>query len=111
LRHARGDDDGAITHLHRLWRAGVYGAALPLADLLARAGRYDELAELAAADCIEASLYLLTTEEALAWREAKAAKQELDPLRAQSLRPYGDPQLRREWLAARVAAGQANEAL
>lgn len=111
LRHGRGDDDGAVDQLHRLWRAGVYGAALPLADLLARTGRHDELTELAAADCIEASLYLLATEEALAWRDTEVAQQMWAPARAQSLHPYGDPRLRREWLAAQVAAGRADVAL
>lgn len=111
LRHAGGDVDGAVAQLHRLWHTGVYGAAPPLADLLAGAERYDELARLAAVDCVEASMYLLASEDAVTWRDTEAGREERAAARAQSLRPYGDPPLRREWLAIEVAQGRADEAL
>lgn len=111
LLHARGDDDGAIAHLHRLWRAGVYGAAIPLADLLAGAGRYDDLARLAGTDCIEASLYLLASEDAVNWQGTDTARAARATARAQSLHPYGDPRLRREWLAIKMDGGRADEAV
>lgn len=108
---AHGDRDGAIGHLERLWRAGGYSAALPLADLLAGAGRYDELAELATAGCVEASLYLLASEEAVTWQDTDIARATRAAERAQSRQPYGDPRLRREWLAIELAAGRADDAV
>lgn len=111
LSLSRGDEDEAVAQLRRLWWTGVYGAAVPLADLLAGAGRYEELAELAAADCIEASLYLLASDEAVTWQETALARAAWTSARDQSRQPYGDPRLRREWLSIEVEAGRPEAAV